>query len=184
MPSVFCPLDGRPARLAAVRGFTLVELMVTVAVAAVLLAIAVPSFTSIVNSSRLTAQANEVVAALQSARMEAVRRNARVSVCSSADGSTCAGPAEAWGSLLTVLESSGEVLRVNAVKPSLKVSSGVSKITFRADGLARDAAGAVLANTVTVCIPTTRPAENQRLVEMASGSRISAKSKDGSGACP
>ncbi|MBF6941294.1 prepilin-type N-terminal cleavage/methylation domain-containing protein, partial [Acinetobacter baumannii] len=46
-------------------GFTLIELMVTVAVLAIVLAVAVPAFGTLIRSSRLTSNANEVVAALQ-----------------------------------------------------------------------------------------------------------------------
>ncbi|MEB1220701.1 Tfp pilus assembly protein FimT/FimU [Xanthomonas campestris pv. campestris] len=71
-------------------GFTLIELMVTVAVLAIVLAVAVPAFGTLIRSSRLTSNANEVVAALQLARSEAVRQNSLVAVCRSDNGSTCA----------------------------------------------------------------------------------------------
>ena len=62
-------------------GFTLIELVVTMAVLAILVTLATPSFTSIMNNNRLTSNANEMLTTLQSARMEAVRRNARVVIC-------------------------------------------------------------------------------------------------------
>src|SRR3546814_19233482 len=79
-------------------GFTLIELMVTISVLAILMMLAVPSFTSIINSNRLTAQSNEVVAALQLARMEAIKQNRRAIVCRSATGTTCANAPGAWRS--------------------------------------------------------------------------------------
>jgi len=69
----------QPSRHA--RGFSLVELMVTIAVLAILLAIGIPSFASLIASNRLTSATNELVAALQTARTEAIRRNVRVTVC-------------------------------------------------------------------------------------------------------
>jgi type IV fimbrial biogenesis protein FimT len=71
-------------------GFTLVELMVTVAIAAIVLTLGVPAFQETINSSRLTSTANEFVTALNLARSEAVKRSVRVTVCKSADGATCA----------------------------------------------------------------------------------------------
>lgn len=70
---------GVPRRMA---GFTLVELMITIAVAAILLMIAVPSFNNIINSNRLVTATNAMVNALNSARMEAIKRNGSVQFCS------------------------------------------------------------------------------------------------------
>ena len=57
-------------------GFTLFELMVTVAVAAILLVVGVPAFTSFVQNNRAAAHANELVTAFAFARNEAIRRGA------------------------------------------------------------------------------------------------------------
>ena len=62
-------------------GFTIVELMVTLLVAAILAAIAVPSFRATIEGNRVTAATNALVATLQQARSEAVRRNARITIC-------------------------------------------------------------------------------------------------------
>lgn len=75
------------------RGFTLIELLVTIAVAGVLLAIAVPNFADLMRNNRSEASANEFVSALNLARGEAVKRGARVSLCPSANGTSCSGTA-------------------------------------------------------------------------------------------
>jgi type IV fimbrial biogenesis protein FimT len=62
-------------------GFTLIELMVTLAVAAIVLTVAVPSFQDLVRNNRLATQANQLVSALNLARSEAVKRGVRVTVC-------------------------------------------------------------------------------------------------------
>ena len=63
------------------RGFTLIELMVTVALAAVLLAVGMPSMRSFIQNGRITAVTNELVAALMVARSEAIRQNSTACVC-------------------------------------------------------------------------------------------------------
>jgi type IV fimbrial biogenesis protein FimT len=75
------------------RGFTLLELMVTVTVLAVLLGLAVPSFVETVRNNRLITQTNEFVGALNYTRSEALKRANPVTICSSTDGATCAGSA-------------------------------------------------------------------------------------------
>lgn len=180
------------------RGFTLVELMVTVAVVAIMAAIAAPSFTSLINSNRLTGVANELVATLQGARTEAVRRNERVVVCRSEDGTTCAGPGDLWPAWVVFADANsngalnaGEpVIRSGTGHPNVQIRASAAltadRMVFRPDGFARDSAtptGALLNATLGVCMPTERPAENERLVAIASGSRITTIARDRDGAC-
>lgn len=69
-------------------GFTLVELLVTLAVAATLITIAVPSYQHLLASNRLAALANEYVLAISEARLEAIRRNTTVQVCAPSGNGT------------------------------------------------------------------------------------------------
>jgi type IV fimbrial biogenesis protein FimT len=62
------------------KGFTLMELMVTIAITGILIGIAIPSFTSIITSNRLTTSANELITALNFARSEAIKRGVIVYV--------------------------------------------------------------------------------------------------------
>lgn len=64
-------------------GFTLTELMVSIAVLSVVLAVGVPSFSSLIARNRISSQTNEFIAALNVARSEAVRRAAPVALRSS-----------------------------------------------------------------------------------------------------
>ncbi|MDY6946467.1 MAG: GspH/FimT family pseudopilin [Pseudomonadota bacterium] len=82
-------------------GFTVLELMITVAVLGILLGIGVPSFQGIIRQNRIAGQTNELLAATAMARSEAVKRGSTVTICpatSSADGdaNTCSGTT-AWG---------------------------------------------------------------------------------------
>ncbi len=62
-------------------GFTLVELIITLVIAAILLTIAAPNMSAFIQRDRLITQANEMVADLSLARSEAIKRGARVGVC-------------------------------------------------------------------------------------------------------
>jgi type IV fimbrial biogenesis protein FimT len=76
-------------------GTTLAELLVTLAIAAILLTTAIPGFASLMQSSRLTGATNDLLASLHLARSEAIKRNARAVLCPSADGASCA-PSGGW----------------------------------------------------------------------------------------
>lgn len=175
-------------------GFTLIELMVTIAVAAIILSLAIPSFESFVNANRLSSATNEMVASMQVARMEALRNNRRAVVCFTANPEA-ASPAcatsgvKGWIAFLDA-DNSGtytggdELLRTSALPTRVTASSSAalaSKVIFRSDGLAHDAAGALMTGTFAFCIDTTRPATNARHVCIGSGSRVSTKAATNAG---
>jgi type IV fimbrial biogenesis protein FimT len=71
-----------------VRGFTLVELMVTLSVLAILLGIAVPSFTGAIASTAVAGHVNTFMADARFARTEAIKRGANVTMCRSDNAET------------------------------------------------------------------------------------------------
>lgn len=177
------------------RGFTLVELMVVLIVLAVLVGMAMPSFTQMVNRNRLTAAANEMVASMQIARVEAVRRNMRVALCPSTDGSTCAGadwsrlivfadangngnPGDAGDEVVRFVESEAAGLTVNA---SGNVATN-NRIAFASDGFARVGNAGARVGGISFCSPKLPEAENTRDIAVAV-SRISVVHRNGTSAC-
>lgn len=94
-------------------GFTLMEMLITIAVLAILVALAVPNFRQFIQNNRLAAQANELVAAMQYSRSEALRRGEVVQVCSSSDQATCGGSwNQGWIAVVDPGGADEEVLRV------------------------------------------------------------------------
>lgn len=72
-----------------VRGFTLAEVMMTIAIAAIVLGIGVPSFQTMIQNSRKTTAINDMRAALALARSSAITHRERITVCKSSDNSNC-----------------------------------------------------------------------------------------------
>lgn len=87
-------------------GFTLIELMITLVLAAMVLSIGIPSFRQTIEQNQLTSQINSFTTALHLARSESVKRGRRVSVCASSDGSNCNGIGYEQGWIVFAEESS------------------------------------------------------------------------------
>jgi type IV fimbrial biogenesis protein FimT len=95
-------------------GFTIIELLITVGLMAIIVSLAVPSFRSIIRSSSLSASASEFLGALNYARAEAIRRSRPIILCKSTTGNTCSLTSE-WeqGWLAYVDDDNSSTLDVN-----------------------------------------------------------------------
>jgi type IV fimbrial biogenesis protein FimT len=122
-------------------GFTLVEMMVVVALVAILGAIAVPGFRNLLLNQRLASNTNDFIAALSLARTEAMKRSQKVTlVPRNLDW------ANGW-ELTTTVDGDTAVLRTfDALGAGVEVDSGTGNafkksVTFDANGFARGNAG-------------------------------------------
>jgi type IV fimbrial biogenesis protein FimT len=79
-------------------GVTLLELLTALAVIAVLLAIAVPSFVSLTQTNRVAGEINALANDLQVARATAIKEGLPVSICVSSNGTSCATASTSWQS--------------------------------------------------------------------------------------
>lgn len=107
-------------------GFTLVEMLVTLAVAGILAGIAVPAFTSLVASQKVGTSASMLQSSLLTARSEAIKRNTKVTV---------APIGGLWTSGWTVaVSSTSEVLANNNKSTSASITGGPASVTYNNAG--------------------------------------------------
>lgn len=165
-------------------GFSLIELVVTVSVAAILVTIALPGFQNLIVSNRLISQTNQLVTAIHYARNEAIRLNAPVTICSanSPDSTTCAGGAAGTDWLHWVVIAPGlaePLLRSGSIDTrnnlNVRASSNISNnaIVFRADSLARQgSSNTPLNGALRICAAVSNPAQNARVIQIVNGGRL------------
>lgn len=111
-------------------GFTLIELMLAIALLGILLGIAIPTYRDVILNQRLTNAANDLHAALSFARSEAVKRNANVTLQQAAGG---------WINGWRVLSPiGGQPDLLNHVQaPGMVIDSDATSVTFSASGRAK-----------------------------------------------
>lgn len=155
-PSVafFDPFIVSVARL---RGFTLIELMVTLVVGGILAVIAVPAMTTFVESNRLTATTNDLIVAINAGRSEAIKRGVPVIMCKSSSGTGCSttGTWQTGWVLFVDVDASGGwttndiMLRSHeAVPPTMTIAAAANSIVFKSLGtISSGAGGYTICNT-------------------------------------
>lgn len=146
-------------------GFTMLELLVTLAIAAIIVTMGVPSFKTTIQNQRMTAATNELVMSLNLAKSEAIKRVQYVTVCKSDDSISCTGGGTSWsdgwlvfanstiGNLDTI-DKDDEIIgfyRALSEKLSLTPSGTVTSfISFRPTGTMGTSV-ANLSGTLTTC---------------------------------
>jgi len=151
------------------RGFTLMELLVVIAVSGILLAVAVPAFSTFVLSERQGAETNSLVFALDFARSEAIKQDSSggIEVCASSNGSTCTGGTATWSQGWIVVPAGGGtvLLAVPALSGGNTLTAGgVTSTTFTPNGLP--------STNITFNLCDRRGAAHARYVELGAWGRV------------
>ena len=160
----------RPPAARAAPGFTLAELLVGVALGALLLAIALPGYRAWIADEQLMNHARLLAGSMQLARSEAIKRGHRVNLCKSADGVQCAD-AGRWDQGFILhgdIDRTGEVdgadaiIRFEPAPMDIRVSANrplQDYVSYTSFGHARMLSGALQMGTFTVCKPGRRAVE-------------------------
>lgn len=134
-------------------GFTLLELMIVLAIAGVLVAVGIPAMGNFLRNSRITAAANDVMAGLHFTRSEAIKRRLPVTLCTSdaplAAPPVCSDAAPPWGWVVFVdlnqdgdLDPPGELVlqQRELINDQISVGSSVApfRVTYLLNGFALD----------------------------------------------
>jgi type IV fimbrial biogenesis protein FimT len=144
------------------RGFTLLELMVTLAIAAILASIAAPSFNGLIENQRVRSAANDLMGSISLARSEAVTRNATVSVAQASGG---------WNNGWKV-SVGGTDLRVEDALNGINLSAGLTSFSYNSSGRATSAVSFTVA-------PDSGNADRTRCVAVS----LNGKPTSNKGAC-
>jgi type IV fimbrial biogenesis protein FimT len=157
---------------------TMIELLITVVILAILMAIAVPSFRNASLGSQLSAAANNLLASVQLARSEAIKRNAAVTLCASADGAACAGSG-GWEQGWIIMDAGAVVLQRQESLPDrylVAQTGGTAPLNFQPIGVGATAAA------FTVCRDNPDGGQERIVTVSATGSaRVTITN---AGSCP
>lgn len=166
------------------RGFTLIEVLVTLSVVSILLSVAAPSYRTFVQDSLLITQSNSFASAIALAKSEAIKRSSEVIICPSTNGTSCTGGV-VWSNGLLVFADTDRDGVVDADEKILQVVAALSggntirsgfrtRVTFTANGFSMG-----FADTFSLC--DSRGTAYSKAIILNNQGRL--RTETGTGAC-
>ena len=152
------------------RGFTLIELMVTLVIATLLLTMGIPALSNMLQNNRLSAQTNQFVTAINFARSEAIKRSADIDVTAI----NSANDTNEWGPGWRVLVGATVLRTFPALDGSSTLNSVNNQNTYRYSANGRVS----VADTLNLC--DGRTGETGRLITITATGRVATEPT----ACP
>ena len=154
------------------KGFTLIELMVVMAILAIFVVVALPGFSALRLSTNLKSYSSELAASVLMARSEAIKRNIPMRLCSTSDGAICATSSD-WEQGWLVLDPNDVVIkRQQSMPDGFKLTSTsdgstvmTTALTFQPSGVSSTVA------VMIVCRLTPTVGNHQRLVTVTATGR-------------
>ena len=138
-----------------ITGFTTIELIITLAVAAILFAIALPSFQNMISDQRVQAASSNLYASLIYARSEAIKRSQFLAVCAMTDdGFGCQNSTDWARGWIVFIDGDGngypgavsDILKRQDTIPSVTLTGTGTNVSYQRDGRLRAAATAFVAS--------------------------------------
>lgn len=168
----------------------MIELMITLAILGIALAIGAPGFSNFINQNKISSATNSLVGALYSARSSSITRSSPTIVCPSTNAANAAancGANASWnegfiafvdandnGQRDAASDDESILLQVDAFENGVDIDAGTTfsdSVRFSGRGASTNAAGIPLGGTITV----EYPGQQDRVITISSNGRVSSK---------